>query len=136
MTIQRKIHLKSLSVCFVLDVMCFYLFNVVYLTIVLSIYKEIVAGLKSKPSTLNFYNHVTQSRILSFNFLISYKNFFIWFILILMFVFIKIFKNKYGKEALFALILSLLAVLMLNYFLPMLPNANFAAASLGGSVSK
>jgi hypothetical protein len=46
MTIQRKIHLKSLSVCFVLDVMCFYLFNVVYLTIVLSIYKEIVAGLK------------------------------------------------------------------------------------------
>jgi hypothetical protein len=53
-----------------------------------------------------------------------------------MFVFIKIFKNKYGKEALFALILSLLAVLMLNYFLPMLPNANFAAASLGGSVSK
>jgi len=120
MNIHRKIHLKSLSIFFVLDVLCFYLLNIVYLTIVSSAYKEIVAGLKSKPSTLDFYNHVTQSRILSFNFWISYKNFFIWIILILMFVLVKIFKNKYGKEALVALILSLLVVSTLNHFLPFL----------------
>jgi hypothetical protein len=105
-----KIRLKALFAFFFLYSICFFLISFLYEKILFLAYRDIVDAVL-KPYGFNLHNSGNQHRLAMFDLWLFYKNLLISIILILIFVFIRIFRKKGYKEALLSLVL-FLAILL------------------------
>ena len=108
MKLFREIHIRALSAFLILDAVCFYLFNVIYVKIIFTCYKDIIKDLESNPNPSVFKEPHRLSRVSSLFDWLFWREYIVYTCLTLISVAICTFYRKQYKEALFAFLLNVI----------------------------
>jgi hypothetical protein len=105
MNMNNKINFRTLAICFVVNIVCFFLISFIYTKIVFNSFSDVVAGLKSHSTTLKFASPIMQKRLATFGRWLFGKDLLVFAFLTLMNIGIGVYRKKFYREVLIAYIL-------------------------------
>lgn len=111
----KTIRLKTLMLFFIVFLLTFYLLKYIYLKILFEIFNDVVKNLHPPP-----YRNLDPNRVVYLALYTSLADFIGIIILALVCLYIKIFKKKYFKDSIFALLIFIAIYFILKFTFPQL----------------